>query len=112
MQTENGEKTENGEVVVPSVTLQTSRDHTAGHGTSAGAGVTGACVIATASGHRAEKIVANYDLPAKLREAWLLVSPKLMVQLGSFGLFQGALSALMGVGGLPLTMSYLTLATD
>eukprot|EP00629_Pelagomonadales_sp_RCC1024_P006619 CAMPEP_0119284926 /NCGR_PEP_ID=MMETSP1329-20130426/31262_1 /TAXON_ID=114041 /ORGANISM="Genus nov. species nov., Strain RCC1024" /LENGTH=239 /DNA_ID=CAMNT_0007285627 /DNA_START=114 /DNA_END=830 /DNA_ORIENTATION=+ len=30
----------------------------------------------------------------------------------AFGVFCGALSALMGVGGLPLTMSYLTLATD
>lgn len=35
-----------------------------------------------------------------------------VARYAAFGLFAGALSALMGVGGLPLTMSYLTLATD
>ena len=30
----------------------------------------------------------------------------------SYGIFSGVLSAVMGVGGLPLTMSYLTLSTD
>jgi len=33
----------------------------------------------------------------------------ILLQHGTFGLFSGALSALMGVGGLPLTISYLTL---
>lgn len=31
---------------------------------------------------------------------------------GFYGIFTGILSAIMGVGGLPLTMSYLTVATD
>lgn len=35
-----------------------------------------------------------------------------LVVHAAFGVFCGALSALMGVGGLPLTMSYLTLATE
>jgi uncharacterized protein len=38
-------------------------------------------------------------------------SPKLM-EHASFGVLSGVLSALMGVGGAPLTMSYLTLNTD
>jgi uncharacterized membrane protein YfcA len=34
-----------------------------------------------------------------------------MLQHAGYGLFSGILSALMGVGGLPITISYLTLAT-
>jgi len=38
--------------------------------------------------------------------------PLTAVQHGSFGAVSGALAALMGVGGLPIAMSYLTLSTD
>ncbi|KAL7532530.1 hypothetical protein ACHAWF_004170 [Thalassiosira exigua] len=36
----------------------------------------------------------------------------ILMQHVSFGLFSGMLSSLMGVGGLPLTISYLTVNTD
>lgn len=39
-------------------------------------------------------------------------SPYYYVQHSLYGICAGVLSALMGVGGAPLTMSYLTLATD
>lgn len=38
--------------------------------------------------------------------------PIAFIQHASMGLFAGIISSLMGVGGLPLTMSYLTEATD
>lgn len=41
-----------------------------------------------------------------------MLNNPLTLRHASFGAFSGVLSALMGVGGLPLTMSYLTLSTD
>lgn len=39
-------------------------------------------------------------------------NPAILFQFVSFGFFQGILSSLMGVGGLPLSMSYLTEMTN
>jgi len=44
------------------------------------------------------------------RIASLTMNNKLIWQHAYFGLFSGVLSALMGVGGLPITMSYLTVS--
>ena len=49
--------------------------------------------------------------PLSLARVWAATLDPLMYQHALYGLASGILSALMGVGGAPLTMSYLTLTT-
>lgn len=52
--------------------------------------------------------------PSELpRRSWRPdIALPLMMQHGAFGAVSGVVSALMGVGGAPLTMSYLTMSTN
>ena len=54
---------------------------------------------------------SSSDLESRLAVADTL-KPRILMQHGTYGLASGVLSSLMGVGGLPITMSYLTLASD